>query len=67
MNRLLLPERLLGSGMNAMTSGSSRASAAIATVVWCWFHMWITASGGQIISGTTPVYDICMARWRLLP
>jgi hypothetical protein len=53
MNRLLLPERLVGSGTNATTSGSVTDSTAIATVIRCLSHIWVTASVGQISSPST--------------
>lgn len=61
MNRLLLPERLLGSGMNPTTSGSLTASVAISTVVRCLSHIWVTTSLGQCNSVTHSVYDKCIA------
>ena len=30
----------------------------MASVVWCWSHMWVTASAGQISSATSPSYVI---------
>lgn len=56
MNRLLLPERLLGSGINPTTSGSLTASVAISTVVRCLSYMWVTASLGRCGSVTSAVY-----------